>query len=829
MKRLGRAGGAIRCGVAIAGLLWACGGGGGARDSGFDSPSDAAEAAADDSLAAPDPAAESLDAVTPADRLDLQDPGDTPFVCESNEDCEGHPVGPCQKPVCNLSTGQCGAEWDKTCALDAVLLEEGFESGFPANWTQEDNLPDDFVKWDLSDYRSAFGNFSLYLGNPKCHTYYNGTLDVACKPVEGGTAASLVRVSVTTAPIEIPPTLGAKVLTFYLWLDTEPNIPGIPEQPDQFRVFAISEEGDSTEVYNSAEWGKTTNGLFTFVAANLNQFTGHKIRLRFKFDTLDGNNNLFEGVYLDDVRVVSIGTPKTCQEGSSCGDDGNVCSDDACQVFANGAPNGYCAHPAIPTCVKPECTAATVADDCKHAGECEVPSCVEGHCVYQTDPHCCQRNTLFQANFDDKSLQGFQVYSYQGQAKVKWQVSQNRSTSGQYALYYGDTVAKTYDTPGTFNFGEATSPAIAIPADGWVFLTFELFLSTEFDDTVPELYYNPLSIDFFEVLVIENLGNPSTQKKTQVWSSHNVLGTTGGQFLPVGVDLSDFAGRTVWLQFRFDTSDDADNQHEGVYLDDIEVTWSTATPECPPRRNCMGPYDCGIDGVCRTGECKDSVCNTTDIGQPPDCCATQNDCDDGDQCTTDGCVNHQCAHDTIEGPGCCFEETVQTFDFDAVPLAGFQVVDDGSDVKWQNTTEKVHSVPNALYFGNGTNFDNGAVPAGSALSPAVALPQLPPEGKLYLSFYLYLDVETNPLHDQFSVEVVSGADFSVSETVFSKDAVPESAYQKWFVADAIELSKFKGQTVKIRFRFDAKDDKINGGFGVVVDDVTIRKVCLVAP
>ncbi len=822
-----RAMGWIAMKAILAGLAWGCGGGGGPTtpDVGDTSTVDAVDVPGDDAVASPD-APDSLPDPPLPETVDARDTAEVPFFCKTDEDCQDHVVGQCQKPKCNTATGECGFEWVTTCALDMLFLSEGFEDGMPEGWIVDDTQPNDFVTWVVDDHRKAFGDHALYLGNPKCHTYYNGELGANCKPVEGGAPAGLVRVSITTPPISIPPTEGTKVLTFYLWIDSEPMIPALPDQPDQFRVTGLVGE-DTTMLFSSVDIGKTTNGQFLFVAANLNQFTGKEVRLRFTFDTLDGTNNFYEGVYLDDVRVFSIAAPRSCQEGDSCEDDGNVCTDDACAVFANTAPNGYCAYPLIPTCVKPECTVATVATDCPDAGECEQAKCVDGLCVYETLPDCCKTETLFWADFDDGSLQGFQVYSYQGQAKVKWQVSTARKTSGGYSLYYGDTVAKTYDTPGTFNFGEATSPALTLPPGGFVFLSFNLFLSTEFDETVPEEYYNPLGIDFFEVIVVEDLGNPSKEKRTTVWSSHNVLGTTNGVFVPVGVDLSDFAGKMVWLRFKFDTSDEVDNQHEGVYVDDVNVTWSTAAEGCPPRKNCMAAHDCGVDGVCRVGDCVDNVCEVQQVGQPPECCATQQDCDDGDPCTADGCLSHQCVNEFVEGPGCCQPETVKVWDFDAVPLEGFQVVDDGTQVKWQSTTAMFHSPPNALYFGNGTNFDNGGVAKGSALSPSVALPNLPPEGKLHLSFFLYLDVDKNPLFDKFTVEVVDPETLTATTVFTKKDNVPEVVYATWFEASAIDLSAFQGKTIKIRFSFDSVDHVLNDGFGVVVDDITIQKVCLV--
>lgn len=806
--------------IAFSCLCVACGGGGGgAQDEGV--IQDLADAFGGDE-------------VTTSDVLDwggeeVEDKGiaedtsvEVPFFCKDDQDCQDHPVGQCQRPVCEKATGKCGFEWVKTCALEAVLFEEDFEDGMPAGWVIEDNNPDDFVTWNVTDFRKAFGKYSLYLGHPKCHTYYNGQLDAECKPVEGGKKPSLVRVHITTPPIAIPPTQGTKVLSFYLWLDSEPLLLNVPEQPDQFRVSAILGE-QTTQLYTSVEGGKTTNGKFVFITANLNQFTGKEIRIRFTFDTLDGTNNNYEGVYLDDVRVVSKASPKMCYEGDQCPDDGNICTDDGCSVFVNAAPNGYCAYPLIPTCVQPECTQATVSVDCPNAGECEEAKCIEGSCVYEKVPGCCMSDVLFSADFDDGSLQGFQVYVYGGEKNVKWQVSSHRSSSGQYSLYYGDTVKKNYDTPGKFNFGEATSPPLDLPPDGWIFMTFNLFLSTEFDDTLPEEYYNPLGADFFEVIIVENAGNPALEKKTTVWSSHNVYGTTHGEFIPVGIDLSGFAGKIIWLRFRFDTSDAIDNAHEGVYIDDVKVTFFTAGEACPPRKNCMTKFDCRVDGVCRVGDCVENVCQVESVGTPPDCCATHYDCDDQNPCTADGCIGHKCYNEFVEGPGCCMPQHVKTFDFDVTPLDNFSVVDDGTEVKWQNTTALVHSPPNALYFGNGTNYDNGKTVKGSAISPPILLPSLPLDGKLYLSFYLYLDVEKNLNFDKFWVEIVAG---DKSTVVFTKANVPEIAYKTWFQVSGLDISAYQKQSVQIRFSFDSVNEFLNDGFGVVVDDVVIEKVCL---
>jgi cysteine-rich repeat protein len=68
---------------------------------------------------------------------------------------------------------------------------------------------------------------------------------------------------------------------------------------------------------------------------DLSAFAGDSIQLRFGFDTVDGDENHYEGFYVDDVMVVAAGAP-VCGNGlaaARCGetcDDGNVAAGDGC-------------------------------------------------------------------------------------------------------------------------------------------------------------------------------------------------------------------------------------------------------------------------------------------------------------------------------------------------------------------------------------------------------------------------------------------------------------------------------------------------------------------
>lgn len=767
-----------------------------------------------------------------AEDIGPTDPGgDTgPVRCQTNADCADVPMtlDPCRRKVCLKPANICGQDWDTTCCFDGEFLFQGFENGL-GGWAVDDPNTQDKVTWSVVGHRRAQGQKSLYLGDPTCRTYYNGPLDANCDPQDrAGNAGTSIRAAVTSPFFEIPP-LSASATTFvasmYLWVDTEPFVAQIGEQPDLLRVLAVPKGGlpdEYTELFTTAAIERTTRGNFLHIVSNVGEFAGREMALRLVFDSLDGANNHFEGIYIDDVRVYST-CVATCAAGGACEDDGDACTDDSCREFTNQDSVGTCAYPRTPACLEPVCAAATATADCPNIDPCATVSCPDGACHYVVTPEdqCCLHQELFGADFDDGSLDMFNIWTYLNNPNVKWQLATHRSVSGGYSLYYGNTAALNYVTGvGVSNFGEATGPVIDLPSKGFYFLSFNLFLSTEFDDVAHDAYMNPLGVDFFEVIVVENVGTVN-EKTTTVWSSHYLYGSSGNQFVPVGVDLSGFAGKSVSIRFRFDTSDDQKNNYEGVYVDDIRVTRDTCV-----QRNCGGLHDCMIDGFCRTGTCANEVCNVTVVGEPPTCCASVVQCDDGNPCTADACVQRQCVHDFFEMPGCCLALTVAEHAFDAgSTLDGVTVVDQGTPgtggmaTGWISSDARYRSAPRSMRFGNAANYDNGGIAKGTATLPAVTLPLF---GDFRLHFWAYLDIENAPGRDLLAVDILWGEQ---TAQVFSKDSFPSDGYAQWREVGPIDLNAYRGQSIRVRFRFDSVDETGNLGEGVFIDDVQIRKVC----
>lgn len=755
---------------------------------------------------------------------------DVTVECIKDSDCVDAPLNltnPCHAKVCIKPGNVCGIGWKSDCCAEMEILSQDFEDGI-GEWTIDDPVATDKITWSLTDNRKALGTKSLYFGDPECFTYYSGELDKGCEPVAGG-ESTIIRASAITPKFTLPPLSPSSVTyvaEWFAWIESEAIIPQLEDsnQPDQFWVHAIISDasGDTTEaLFASVDIQKTTNGAFVYFTADLTSYSGSTMALRFKFDTLGKDNNHFEGVYIDEVSVYSSCAGR-CYDGDACNDDLEECTTDICQSFTNTDGYGVCSYPKIPTCIEPECTKETVTQKCPSDDPCRIADCIDGACVYTvlSDDECCHQTDLLVEDFEDATADGFGFWSYQDQEKVKWQVTNKRSANGRFALYYGDPVAGTYNTDGEINFGEVTTPAIDIAAEGYDFLSFNLFIASEYDDYDPDEYYNPLGVDFFEVIVVENR-DLANETSTRVWSSHNIYGTTQSAFIPVGIDLKDFKGKKISIRFAFNTSDPTNNSNEGVYVDDFAVRHDNCTP-----RDCMGTWDCGIDGVCKAGDCTDNVCNVILIGADG-CCANEQDCDDGDECTADDCLDNECVHQVVDGPGCCVEKDIRSFVFDVFGnMDGFSTIDEsvpgvgGHAVTWQLVDNKAQSGTRSIGFVNDQlTYDNGGISKGKALSPEI---NVPADGNYMLDFYLLLDIEPTVDRDVISVDVMHG---DVSTTVIDKQDVPAEVYGQWFAVTGYSMDAFKGKTVKLRFSFDSVDSQENAGAGVFVDSITIRKVC----
>ena len=216
------------------------------------------------------------------------------------------------------------------------------------------------------------------------------------------------------------------------------------------------------------------------------------------------------------------------------------------------------------------------SSDCdKNAPACTYAVCESGVCKYAPSggPGCCGG-----VNFGDgfKNLSQWQVVDIYAKTPnmggVYWQAAgvmgadgKPRYTSAPKALYFGQPDAKCPDDPDktcpSFDNGKvvastATSAPVDVPKADKVLLTFQLFMDTEAG----------LQADSLTLRVVK-AGYPT---KT-LWDKNKLDGggSTDGKFLLQTVDLSEYSGSKIELEFHFDSKDAFINGGEGVYIDDL--------------------------------------------------------------------------------------------------------------------------------------------------------------------------------------------------------------------------------------------------------------------
>lgn len=166
----------------------------------------------------------------------------------------------------------------------------------------------------------------------------------------------------------------------------------------------------------------------------------------------------------------------------------------------------------------------------------------------QTGWSAAQGTTTKASNFE-----GTLTYTVSTAVKgVGWHLSTTRYHTGKASLYYGSKTAGNFDT-GAVSSGTAKSPAYTLAAGKSAALTFWLYMDTETADTL-------------DVLTVSAGGKVIWTK-----SSAALPATSYKRWVPLEVDLSALAGKTVNITFSFDSKDNWANDTEGVFIDDVEV------------------------------------------------------------------------------------------------------------------------------------------------------------------------------------------------------------------------------------------------------------------
>lgn len=138
-----------------------------------------------------------------------------------------------------------------------------------------------------------------------------------------------------------------------------------------------------------------------------------------------------------------------------------------------------------------------------------------------------------------------------------------------------------------------------------------------------------------------------------------------------------------------------------------------------------------------------------------------------------------------------------------------------------------HSATSSLYYGRnegalgGGNYDVGLKNGGAVVTPDLALPA--DADLVSLSFKYFMELEPVDLYDRALVEVSTNSGLTyVDVAVKNKSGGLTNSTAGQWLSSVVDLSGFKGRTVRIRFRFDTVDRVNNGSEGWYVDDIVVR-------
>jgi hypothetical protein len=176
--------------------------------------------------------------------------------------------------VCNAS--QNGTAW--TAAPGATSQSVDFESGLGG--FSVDPLVNS-VGWQVATARARGGSSSLYYGSVSSGSYDNGAAN------QGGASWSVGTLAA-----------GQKAaLHFWLYLDTE--------TADGFDVLTVKANSQVLWTKSATTVSSSSYRQWIPVEVDLTALAGQSVQISFHFDTVDNWSNTGEGVYIDDVALLT--------------------------------------------------------------------------------------------------------------------------------------------------------------------------------------------------------------------------------------------------------------------------------------------------------------------------------------------------------------------------------------------------------------------------------------------------------------------------------------------------------------------------------------------
>lgn len=742
----------------------------------------------------------------------------TPACCEGVADCDD--ANNCTVDACTIASGStqgsCKNVPDASndqCCKPANLSTDDFTQGNLAGWEHKDGNSTT-VSWKLNP--TCESGACMYFGNADFTSYDDPKTPTGTGPKE----------TVCSKAITLQQGTIYDVLNFNLRMDTEwsgqpaskyQNPPAVGSPKVDLLSVLVKPEGSAQTVWTSDVIQGTTNGKYVPISVPLDAFQGKSVKVCFSFDAGDSSGNNYPGIFVDDVKVDV------------------ACKVSGCSSNLDPACAGKCDPlTQAPTCVNSECGCQDLPGVCATDAKCDdkdtctEDKCVAGKCTNSlTSDTCCSNKTPLAEDLETtngKLPSGWSVKAKTGNAaggigapydpNVKWSVSALKAAgTGTYSLYFGNN--GTYNAGTNVPAGDAISPGVAIPKNGTTLVTFDLFLATEWDP--PVVFSAPPSgivVDRMRVGLVDPSETDPAKATVWAWTSYEIQGSTNGKWQSVVVAVPDaWKGKTIKLDFEFDAGGPQNNNHEGAYVDNIQVSTVCTKPACIADADCMPTTGADV--------CKKYFCAK-----------------DG----TSGQLS--CKSDFKPGEGCCQATAgpLPTATFEDVKLdPNWTATSEGcSEVKWQAIANKKNNGKGEIYFGNAavSNYDcPGLAVSGSLCTPPFTLSNDLKKGA-NLTFKGWFGIEA--AFELFQVVVTyQTASGATPEVVMDKNdpkkggLLAPASGQKCGgeyctqITRTIDLSKYKGKgNIVLCINFDSGDPNGNSKYeGLYLDDLQINEPC----
>jgi hypothetical protein len=280
----------------------------------------------------------------------------------------------------------------------------------------------------------------------------------------------------------------------------------------------------------------------------------------------------------------------------ACGGDGCGGSCGECKKGKFCNPEFKC-ETCVPDCEGRECGedgCGGLCGDCPGGWSCDAL----GLCLA---PPCVGSTVTWTEAFGDALPAGWVQADAQPEDEVAFLASNLRAFSGNWSLHLGKPDSSSYDTGARVTLALESAPFEVPALEGQVALLFRLWMDCE-PQTSP-LY--PYEHDVLFIHAVPTAGG----SPVLLFDSRVTLGSTQGQWLPFGADLSALKGLSVRLRLDFDTVDEVENDFEGLYLDDLAL--GLFCPPCLDNDGCLGAGPCptcvplfqaGGAGLCQSPE-----------------------------------------------------------------------------------------------------------------------------------------------------------------------------------------------------------------------------------